>query len=66
MVIMLGGEAVDAPNFTNIISDIALLHSLGVKIVLVHGARPQINRILESQKGTTPYHKEFGLLILPR
>ncbi|WED26046.1 amino-acid N-acetyltransferase [Vibrio sp. DW001] len=57
MVIMLGGEAVDAPNFTNIISDIALLHSLGVKIVLVHGARPQINRILESQKGTTPYHK---------
>ncbi|MFC1237296.1 amino-acid N-acetyltransferase [Vibrio sp. F74] len=57
MVIMLGGEAVDAPNFTNIISDIALLHSLGVKIVLVHGARPQINRILESQKGMTPYHK---------
>lgn len=57
MVIMLGGEAVDAPNFTNIISDIALLHSLGVKIVLVHGARPQINRILESQKGVTPYHK---------
>jgi amino-acid N-acetyltransferase len=57
MVIMLGGEAVDAPNFTNIISDIALLHSLGVKIVLVHGARPQINRIIESQDGSSPYHK---------
>jgi len=57
MVIMLGGEAVDTPNFTNIISDIALLHSLGVKIVLVHGARPQINRIVELQKGATPYHK---------
>lgn len=57
MVIMLGGEAVDAPNFTNIISDIALLHSLGVKIVLVHGARPQINRILNLQNSTSPYHK---------
>lgn len=57
MVIMLGGEAFDAPNFTNIINDIALLHSLGVKIVLVHGARPQINRILNSQNSTSPYHK---------
>ncbi|PWI35204.1 amino-acid N-acetyltransferase [Vibrio albus] len=57
MVIMLGGEAFDAPNFTNIISDIALLHSLGVKIVLVHGARPQINRMLNSNNCATPYHK---------
>ena len=57
MVITLGGEAFDAPNFTNIISDIALLHSLGVKIVLVHGARPQINRILKSNNYATPYHK---------
>ncbi|KOO12161.1 hypothetical protein AKJ18_25390, partial [Vibrio xuii] len=47
MVIMLGGEAVADGNFSNIISDLALLHSLGVKIVLVHGARPQINSILE-------------------
>jgi amino-acid N-acetyltransferase len=57
MVIMLGGEAVDASNFANIISDIALLHSLGVKIVLVHGARSQINRILERNQCETPYHK---------
>ncbi|WP_413283885.1 amino-acid N-acetyltransferase [Vibrio sp. MA40-2] len=57
MVIMLGGEAVDAANFTNIINDIALLHSLGAKIVLVHGARPQINRILDANNLTTPYHK---------
>lgn len=57
MVIMLGGEAFDAPNFTNIVSDIALLHSLGVKIVLVHGARPQINRILNTNGCSTPYHK---------
>lgn len=47
MVVMLGGEAIADKNFPNIISDIALLHSLGVKVVLVHGARPQINQILE-------------------
>lgn len=41
-VLMFGGEAVLHPNFSNIIHDIALLRSLGVKLVLVHGSRPQI------------------------
>ncbi|WP_295900449.1 amino-acid N-acetyltransferase [uncultured Vibrio sp.] len=57
MVIMLGGEAVADKNFTNIINDLSLLHSLGVRIVLVHGARPQINQILQSNDIETPYHK---------
>lgn len=57
MVVMIGGEAIADKNFANIISDLALLHSLGVKIVLVHGARPQINQILQAQQRTTPYHK---------
>jgi amino-acid N-acetyltransferase len=42
LVLMFGGEAVEHPNFANIIHDIGLLNSLGVKLVLVHGARPQI------------------------
>ena len=41
-VLMFGGEAIAHPNFANVIHDIALLNSLGVKLVLVHGARPQI------------------------
>jgi amino-acid N-acetyltransferase len=41
-VLMFGGKAVAHPNFANIIHDIALLNSLGVKLVLVHGARKQI------------------------
>ncbi|MEH0688422.1 amino-acid N-acetyltransferase [Vibrio cholerae] len=57
MVVMLGGEAVADANFPNIISDLALLHSLGVKIVVVHGARPQINDILQHNHSETPYHK---------
>ena len=57
MVIMLGGEAVADNNFENIISDLELLNSLGVKVVLVHGARPKINRILDRCQHETPYHK---------
>ena len=41
-VLMFGGEATTHDNFANIIHDIALLRSLGVKLVLVHGAKPQI------------------------
>ncbi|WP_448567822.1 amino-acid N-acetyltransferase [Thalassotalea ganghwensis] len=49
MVLMFGGEAVLDHNFANIIHDIALLRSLGVKLVLVHGARPQIEERLAQQ-----------------
>lgn len=42
VVLMFGGEAVTHPNFANVIHDISLLRSLGVKLVVVHGARPQI------------------------
>ncbi len=47
-VLALSGEAIAHANFTNIVHDIALLHSLGIKLVLVHGARQQINERLES------------------
>jgi amino-acid N-acetyltransferase len=50
-VITFGGEAVaDEESFRSLISDIALLHSLGVRLVLVHGARPQIAEQL-AQRG---------------
>lgn len=45
-VILLPGEAIAHDNFWNIAHDITLLNSLGVKLVLVHGARPQIGRAL--------------------
>ncbi|MEI8631127.1 amino-acid N-acetyltransferase [Vibrio sp. PP-XX7] len=57
MVIMIGGEAIADKNFANIISDIALLHSLGMKLVLVYGARPQMDQILTEQGCVTSYHK---------
>ncbi|WP_394130768.1 amino-acid N-acetyltransferase [Shewanella maritima] len=55
-VIMLGGEAIANNHFRAILNDVALLHSLGIKIVLVYGARPQIDQGL-TQAGIKPtYH----------
>ena len=48
-VIHVDGAGLDHDNFPLIIQDIVLLHSLGVRIVLVHGATPQINRQLEQR-----------------
>ncbi|MDP1932310.1 MAG: amino-acid N-acetyltransferase [Gammaproteobacteria bacterium] len=56
-VVLLPGEALAHENFYNIVHDITLLHSLGVKLVLVHGARPQINAALESAGIESTYHK---------
>ncbi|MFT5756738.1 MAG: amino-acid N-acetyltransferase [Alteromonadaceae bacterium] len=49
VVLMFGGEAVLHENFANIIHDISLLRSLGVKLVLVHGSRPQIEERMKQQ-----------------
>ena len=48
VVVLFGGEAVENECFHNLINDIALLGSLGVRVVLVHGARPQIERQLKT------------------
>lgn len=45
-VIQFGGEAVQDGGFPGIIHDVALLDSLGVRLVLVHGIRPQIEQRL--------------------
>lgn len=58
MVLMLGGEAIAHANFINIVNDIALLNILGIRIVLVFGARPQINQILNDNGCETQFHKQ--------
>ncbi|KFZ36326.1 N-acetylglutamate synthase [Shewanella mangrovi] len=56
-VVMLGGEAIDDGNFRSIVNDISLLHSLGIKVVLVYGARPQIDAALEANSIEPAYHE---------
>ncbi|HAK53166.1 MAG TPA: amino-acid N-acetyltransferase [Gammaproteobacteria bacterium] len=45
-VFFLGGEAIMHDNFVNVLNDIALLNSLGVRQVIIHGADPQIEQSL--------------------
>ena len=52
-VIAVSGDAVLDANFSHIVHDIGLLNSLGIRIVLVHGARPQIEERL-ARSGLEP------------
>lgn len=60
-VVLLPGEAIAHENFTNIVHDITLLHSLGVKLVLVQGARPQISAALESAGIDSSWHGDLRI-----
>ena len=54
VLIALPGEAVQHPNFINLVHDLALLQSLGLRLVLVQGARPQIQQLLDEAGTTAP------------
>ncbi|EPT5435850.1 amino-acid N-acetyltransferase [Shigella boydii] len=58
-VIMLGGEAIEHENFSSIVNDIGLLHSLGIRLVVVYGARPQIDANLAVHHHEQLYHKNI-------
>ena len=54
-VIAFGGEVLEDRQFATLVHDIALLNSLGVQLVLVHGARPQIERRLHERGAELNY-----------
>lgn len=54
-VICFGGEAALQPGFAALLHDIAILQTLGVRLVLVHGARPQIEERLRARGAQIQY-----------
>ncbi len=60
-VVLLSGEALQDDNFDNIIYDLSLLRSLGVRLVLVHGSRPQITASLEAAGLASEYHRDLRI-----
>ncbi len=52
-VISVDGAIVTDENFANILMDVAVLRSLNIRVVLVHGAAAQIRRLAEA-RGLTP------------
>ena len=54
-VVAFGGEVVAEGKFIWLAHDINLLHSAGIRLVLVHGSRPQIEAQLEERKARSRY-----------
>ena len=44
-VVAIDGDIVSSENFSNILLDLAVLRSLSIKVILVHGARAQIEKV---------------------
>jgi amino-acid N-acetyltransferase len=60
-VLCLSGEAVRDENFIHLVHDINLLNSLGIRLVLVHGARPQIEEALQKENLASKFHKNLRI-----
>ena len=56
-VIAFDGETVAADNFDHLIHDLAILNSLDIRLVLVFGARPQIEAKCEKLDIAVKYHR---------
>ena len=54
-VVGIAGEAIAAGKLQHIAQDLALIQSMGVKIVLVHGFRPQVNEQLQAKGHAAKY-----------
>jgi amino-acid N-acetyltransferase len=46
-VVAFNGELVEAGRLTALVQDVSLLHAMGIRIVLVHGSRPQVQAQLK-------------------
>ena len=56
-VIGFGGDLVTDGRFVDLTVDLNLLAALGVRLVLVHGARPQIEAKLKAQRRRSRFHR---------
>ncbi|NOQ93892.1 MAG: amino-acid N-acetyltransferase [Methylophaga sp.] len=56
-VIAFDGETIASTHFDNLIHDLALLNSLGIRLVLIYGARPQIEQQCNTHNIAVNYHQ---------
>ncbi|MBB5319737.1 amino-acid N-acetyltransferase [Marinobacter oulmenensis] len=63
VVLTLPGDAIEHRNFINIIHDITLLASLGIRLVVAFGARPQIQSRLDDAGLESSFSR--GLRVTP-
>ncbi|WP_026075729.1 amino-acid N-acetyltransferase [Noviherbaspirillum massiliense] len=56
-VVAFPGELVRAGALPELAQDLSLLHALGIKVVIVHGSRPQVEEQLALRNVQPRYHK---------
>jgi amino-acid N-acetyltransferase len=56
-VVAIAGELIAAGKLSPFAQDLAILHAMGIKLVLVHGFRPQVNEQLRSKGHAPRYHQ---------
>lgn len=54
-VLAFGGDAMLRDDFVDLVHDVNLLNALGVRLVLVHGVRPQVEERLNAGGGEAQY-----------
>lgn len=60
-VIAFGGKAIAGPLAKTLAYDVNLLASLGIRLILVHGARPQIEEELREKGLASKYHRGYRI-----
>jgi len=60
-VIAFGGKAIASEFIKTLAYDVNLLASLGIRLVLVHGARPQIEEELREKSIESKYHRGYRI-----
>ncbi len=58
-VIAIDGNTIATPRFSTLIHDVALLNSLGIKLVVTFGARPQIASACQAAGISAQYHQDL-------
>jgi amino-acid N-acetyltransferase len=54
-VVGITGELIEAGKLSSFAQDLAILHAMGIKLVLVHGFRPQVNEQLRAKGHESRY-----------
>jgi len=54
-VVAMAGELIAAGKLNSFVQDLAILHAMGIKLVLVHGFRPQVNEQLAAKGHASRY-----------
>ncbi len=60
-VVALSGELIEAGHLNALVHDLSLLHAMGMRLVLVHGSRPQVQAQLRLKN--LPAHFSHGMRI---